>query len=76
MLAMVLDYLAASLCLVGMFLVGNKKTVGWLINLACAISYMMLGIVLGLTGLVVLNVVMCSVHIRNYLKWRREGSAS
>lgn len=72
----ILDLTAAVLIIAYIYLIGQKKTFGWLLAIAGTIIYTVMAIMLELYGLLVLNCVLIPMYSRNYLKWRKDENTS
>lgn len=53
---------------------GNKKTAGPFIGLCSQIPWWSLMAYEGLWGLLPVNFVLTCIHVRNFLKWRKEAA--
>ena len=72
---MYLDWIAGILELIGLYLVGNKNRLGFLINLSC-IFFWVLYVYVNRTTYGILPVVLTAsvINIRNYIKWKKENN--
>lgn len=67
-----IDWIAAALEVVGVWLVGNHKSIGFLIKTCCSITWIIAGIIHGVHGITASAAVLLVVNTRNYFKWRSE----
>ena len=73
---MYLDWIAGILELIGLYLVGNKNRLGFLLNLSC-IFFWVLYVCINKTTYGILPVVLTAsvINIRNYIKWKKENGS-
>ena len=72
MLMAILPWATSTCTMVGMWFVGNKNKLGWLINLASQVLWLTYIISVREWGLMPLNIFMWWVIIRNYILWSRD----
>jgi hypothetical protein len=67
-----LDWTAMSLSLLGVFLLGNKRRLGFIIIAGANIIWVVLGsFLMGSAGIAIGNVVFLIMNIRGYFRWKR-----
>jgi hypothetical protein len=71
---MMFDWIAAILELSGVWKLGNKKKIGFLLSAACNATWMIVALITTpkLFGLLFLVIVLFFLNIRNYIKWKKE----
>lgn len=67
-----IDWLATVCGLTGVYLIGSKKRVGFLIMMIASLSWMTVGFMIGSMALILGSAVFFSLHVRGWFKWRRE----
>lgn len=65
-----MDWIAALFEIIGLWLVGNKRKIGFLSCAACSLIWIYVGLKRPMYGLSVAAAACLIAHIRNYLKWR------
>jgi len=68
-----LDVIAGLFELLGLFIVGNHKRHGFLINIIGNILWTFLGFKLKLYGLLLVTIPAMIINFRNWRKWRHEN---
>lgn len=66
-----LDWLAGGSELIGSWLVGSKRRLGFLINMACCLTWMVVAVNREVYGLLLVVVPVFFINIRNYHRWRK-----
>lgn len=66
-----LDWLAGGSELLGSWLVGSKRKVGFLINMCCCLTWVFVAINREVYGLLLVVVPAFFINIRNYRRWRK-----
>lgn len=74
MLDFVVQFLAMTLLLVGLWLMGNKRLLGPAMTAVAEIFTTIVGITHHTWSIVVIGVVLSFVQARNFLKWHAEGT--
>ena len=68
-----MDFIAGFLELTGLWIVGNKNRLGFLINISCGITWITYVVVNKTTyGLLIVVVPALFINTRNFIKWTRE----
>ena len=67
-----MDWIAAFLELLGGWLIGNKRRVGFISNIIGCLIWVYVVYITRLYGLLLVVVPAIGVNARNWLKWRRE----
>lgn len=66
-----IDWLATACGLTGIYLIGGKRRVGFLIMMMASLSWMTVGFMIGSWALILGSGVFFSLHVRGWFKWRR-----
>ncbi|MGE3465754.1 MAG: nicotinamide mononucleotide transporter [Pyrinomonadaceae bacterium] len=66
-----IDWLATVAGLSGVYMLGNKNRIGFLVMMVASLSWMTVGFLIGSIALILGSVVFFSLHVRGYLSWRR-----
>jgi hypothetical protein len=66
---------ASAMTIMSSWAYGNKRTSGPALGLLSQIPWWSLMIYEGLWGLLPVNILMTAMHIRNFIKWRKENAA-
>jgi nicotinamide riboside transporter PnuC len=69
------DWLATMAGLTGVYLLGSKNRYGFLVMMVASLSWLTVGIFIGSLPLMLGSVVFFSLHVRGWLKWKREARA-
>ena len=71
-----MDWLAGGLELSGLWLVGNKRWVGFIFNITAGLCWIYVAVVTGVYGLLLVVIPALFVNTRNTRRWIREGKGS
>ena len=74
MIDFIVQFLATSLLLIGLWLMGNKRLIGPLMTAFAEIFTTIVGVTHHTWSIVVIGVVLSVVQARNFFKWRKEGT--
>lgn len=66
-----MDWLATVCGLTGVYLIGSKKKVGFLIMMVASLSWLSVGLLIESLALILGSAVFFSLHLRGWFKWRR-----
>lgn len=66
-----MDWLAALLIILSIYMTGNLNKWGWIIAILGAIMYMIVSIQKHIYGFVFLDCVLVVLHIVNFIKWSK-----
>lgn len=66
-----IDWLATVCGLTGVYLIGSKKRIGFLIMMIASLSWLTVGFIINSLALIVGSTVFFSLHVRGWIKWRR-----
>jgi len=71
---MIFDWIAATFEILGVWKVGNKKKIGFILAAICNITWMVVALMTTpkLYGLLTVVCVLFVMNIRNFIKWKRE----
>lgn len=72
-ISIMLDWVAAVFEISGGWLIGNKKTIGFYLNICGLITWIIVAITSQIYGLLLVAIFAMIVNIRNILKWRKEN---
>jgi len=67
-----MDFIAAGLALCGVYLVGNRNKLGFLLLMACSIAWAWVAIESKIYGLLVETTCLFFLNMRGYFKWGKE----
>jgi hypothetical protein len=70
---LIIQYFASATTIASSWAYGNKVPAGPLLGLLSQLPWWSLMIYEGLWGLLPVNVLMTAMHIRNFIKWRKEA---
>ncbi|MGB7207554.1 MAG: nicotinamide mononucleotide transporter [Pyrinomonadaceae bacterium] len=70
-----IDWVATVAGLTGVYLIGNKNKFGFLIMMIASLSWMTVGFMIQSLALILGSGVFFSLHVRGWIKWRREARA-
>lgn len=70
-----IDWLATCFGLTGVYLLGNKNKVGFIVFMAASLSWVMFGILTGSVPIVVGSSIFFIMHLRGFINWTREAKA-
>lgn len=68
----VIQFLATTLLLVGLWIMGNKKLMGVLMVVIAEIFTTMVGFMYGTWSIIVIGACLTIVQGRNFIKWKKE----
>ena len=71
---MPLDWIAAGLALLGVFLIGQKKRSGFLVCCLCGCLWIVVGIQSKVYGLLLEVVPLLVLNLYNYRKWKNDAA--
>jgi hypothetical protein len=69
------SYGLAAIGILGIYLAGQKKAVGWAVGFGAQLLWIAYAIATDQPGFIVSAVAYGAVYGRNYLRWRREAAA-
>ncbi|HMS11399.1 MAG TPA: nicotinamide mononucleotide transporter [Pyrinomonadaceae bacterium] len=67
-----IDWLATAAGLSGVYLLGNRNRVGFLVMMVASLSWMTVGFLINSVALILGSIVFFSLHVRGFFAWRRE----
>jgi len=69
-----IDWFAMALSLIGVYLLGNKKKIGFVIFAISNLLWTLLGFTLmGSTGVAVGNIIFFIINTRGFIKWQHQN---
>lgn len=71
-----IDWLATVCGLTGVYLIGSRNRIGFLIMMIASLSWMTVGFMIWSVALIVGSLVFFSLHVRGFLAWRKDEKAS
>jgi len=69
-----MDWIAGLFELCGMWFVGNKKSVGFILNFLGCVCWVYVAVTAPMYGLLLAVLPASIINIRNYLKWKKESN--
>jgi nicotinamide riboside transporter PnuC len=72
MLKTVLPYIASSMTLLGMWLISQKRSVGWIVGLINQGIWILFDFMYNAFGLLPLQLVLIVIYTNALIKWRRD----
>ena len=70
-----IDWLATVAGLTGVYLIGSKKKIGFLIMMIASLSWLTVGFMIQSVALILGSAVFFSLHVRGWFKWTKEARA-
>jgi nicotinamide riboside transporter PnuC len=67
-----IDWLATAAGLSGVYLLGNRNRIGFLVMMVASLSWMTVGFLINSIALMLGSLVFFSLHVRGFLAWRRD----
>jgi len=67
-----IDWAATVLTIIGLYLLGNKRHIGFLVMISANLVWGILAIKINSIAMIVANVVIIVMNLRGYLKWANE----
>ena len=68
-----IDWLATVCGLMGVYLLGNKNKIGFLMFMVASLSWMTFGILTGSIAMVIGSSIFFFMHLRGWINWAREA---
>lgn len=68
-----IDWLATICGLTGVYMIGSKNRLGFLIMMIASLSWLTVGFMIGSWALMLGSMVFFSLHVRGWVKWRRSA---
>jgi len=66
-----IDWIATICGLAGVYLIGSKNRLGFLVMLVASTSWFMVGVLIGSLPLMLGSIVFFCLHVRGWRNWRR-----
>ena len=70
-----IDWMATVCGLTGVYLIGSKKKIGFLIMMVASLSWLTVGFMIQSLALILGSAVFFSLHVRGWIKWKKEAQA-
>lgn len=67
-----IDWLATICGLTGVYLLGNKSKVGFVMFMMASLSWSAFGVITGSIAMTIGSLIFFSMHLRGFLSWRRD----
>lgn len=67
-----IDWLATVCGLTGVYLIGSKKKIGFLIMMIASLSWLTVGVFVESLALIVGSAVFFCLHVRGWFNWRKK----
>lgn len=74
MIDFIVQFLATTLLLSGLWVMGNKKLIGVLLVVVAEVFTTAVGIMYGTWSIIVIGICLTIVQGRNFIKWRKENT--
>lgn len=68
-----IDWLATACGLLGVYLIGNKNKIGFVLFMIASMSWITFGILTGSVAVIIGSTIFLMMHLRGLLKWNREA---
>ena len=66
-----MDYLFSALIILGVYLTGDRKTLGWIVSAVGNLGYIYIAIEKEFYGLFIVSITMLILSIINYIRWKK-----
>ncbi len=66
-----LDWVAAVLVIIGIYLIGNKKRSGFLFSMLGVVANFLVSVIIDSVPYIALNIILFTLQLRGYIKWGR-----
>ncbi len=70
-----IDWLATILGLTGVYLLGNKNKIGFIIFMLASMSWVTFGVLTGSVPVVIGSTIFFIMHLRGFINWSKEAKA-
>lgn len=70
-----IDWLATGCGLLGVYLLGNKNKLGFVLFMVASMSWITFGIMTGSIAVIIGSTIFFTLHIRGFINWVREERA-
>ena len=67
-----IDWLATICGVTGVYLLGNKSKIGFLLFMVASASWAVFGVMTGSIAMTIGSTIFFTMHFRGYLNWRRD----
>lgn len=67
-----IDWLATFCGLTGVYLLGNKSKIGFILFMIASASWSVFGMMTGSIAMAIGSMIFFSMHLRGFLSWRRD----
>ncbi len=68
-----IDWLATICGLLGVYLLGNKNKVGFIVFMMASTSWIIFGVITGSLAVIIGSSIFFMMHLRGFLMWTREA---
>lgn len=68
-----IDWLATACGLLGVYLLGNKNKIGFVLFMVASMSWITFGVLTGSVAVIIGSTIFLMMHLRGLLKWNREA---
>jgi len=69
-----IDWLATACGLTGVYLIGNRNRLGFLVMMVASISWFTVGVIIGSLPLMLGSIVFFCLHFRGYRRWQKQAA--
>ncbi|HEX8264873.1 MAG TPA: nicotinamide mononucleotide transporter [Pyrinomonadaceae bacterium] len=66
-----IDWLATVCGLSGVYLLGNKNKIGFILFMIASLSWMIFGVLTGSIAMTIGSLIFFTMHLRGFLNWKR-----
>lgn len=68
-----IDWLATVCGLLGVYLLGNKNKIGFIVFMMASMSWIIFGLITGSIAVIVGSSIFLMMHLRGFIKWNKEA---
>jgi hypothetical protein len=68
-----IDWLATACGLLGVYLLGNKNKLGFVLFMVASLSWVTFGVLTGSIAVVIGSSIFLMMHLRGFLRWNKEA---
>ncbi len=68
-----IDWVATMCGLLGVYMLGNRNKIGFIVFMLASMSWVIFGIMTGSVAVIIGSSIFFLMHLRGFLKWNREA---
>lgn len=68
-----IDWLATACGLLGVYLLGNKNKIGFVLFMLASMSWITFGVLTGSIAVIIGSSIFLMMHLRGFLRWNKEA---